>query len=261
LPKCASGQTAIEALLQRFDKMAIGDTDRGTANYLLQALPQAVFERVRGHLELVPLTRREVIYRADSPVDHLYFVDRGLISLVKTMRDGRTVEIGVIGIEGLSGSNALFGIDAAVLESIVQVPGSAWRIRQSILRREIGESIELRDLLMRYAYFAINQFAQTAACNRLHSLEARCCRWLLMAHDNAREDSFSLTHEFLAMMLGVQRSGVSLTASILQRAGLIRYARGRVTIADRAGLEATACECYATMREDMDRIFRVSGAL
>jgi CRP-like cAMP-binding protein len=185
----------------------------------------------------------------------LYFVDRGIISLVKTMHDGRTVEIGAIGIEGVSDSNALFGIDAAVLESIVQVPGSALRVRQRVLRRQVEESPSLRNLLMRHAHFAVNQLAQTAACNRLHSLEERCCRWLLIAHDSARADSFLLTQEFLAMMLGVQRTGVSLTASILQKAGLIHYSRGRVTVTDRSGLEAAACECYGTMRAEIDRIF------
>lgn len=176
------------------------------------------------------------------------------------MQDGRTVEIGVVGTEGLTAAHAIFGIDTAILESVVQVPGSAHRISAKILRREAARSEPLRNLLQRYAHFAVSAIAQTAACNRLHSLEQRCCRWLLIAHDSARAATFSLTHEFLAMMLGVQRAGVSLTANALQKAGLIRYARGQVTVADRLGLEAVACECYATISEQVHRFLAPSRA-
>jgi CRP-like cAMP-binding protein len=229
--------------------------DRQTANRLLLALPQATFENVRQNLEMVDLVRGQVIYHVDAPVKHVYFVDRGLISLVKTMRDGRTVEIGAVGIEGVAGSNALFGIERTILDSIVQVPGTALRGDCQAMRREMERSESLRDLIQCYAHFAVSQLAQTAACNRLHSLEERCCRWLLIAHDSARSDSFALTHEFLAMMLGVQRTGVSLTANILQRAGLIRYSRGYVTVTDRPGLEAAACECHSTIHAQLNHLF------
>lgn len=164
------------------------------------------------------------------------------------MLDGRTVEIGAVGNEGIAGASALLGIERAILESVVQVPGTAFRLGCHVVREEMERSVPLRKLVQKYAHFAVAQIAQTAACNRLHSMEERCCRWLLIAHDSARSDTFPLTHEFLAMMLGVQRSGVSLTASILQKAGFIRYDRGRVTIVDRSGLEATACECYAEVQ-------------
>jgi CRP-like cAMP-binding protein len=226
-----------------------------TTNRLLLALPEAVSERIRPELEVVDLVRGEIIFHVDSPINHLYFVDRGLISLVKTMQDGRTVEIGAVGLEGVTGSEALFGITSAMLESIVQIPGTAFRIASGVMRKEMARSEPLRALVQNYAHFAVGHLAQTAACNRLHSLEERCCRWLLIAHDSARSDTFPLTHEFLAMMLGVQRTGVSLTANILQRAGLIRYTRGIVTITDRQALEATACECYTAIHAQLDRLF------
>jgi CRP-like cAMP-binding protein len=176
------------------------------------------------------------------------------------MQDGRTVEIGAIGIEGVTGWNTLFGVEQAVLDSVVQIPGSALRINQATLRQQVAEHEALRDLLMRYAQFGIAALSQSAACNRLHSIEERCCRWLLVAHDSARSDTFPLTHEFLATMLGVHRTTVSLIASALQRAGMIRYSRGRLRIIGRAGIEAMACECYSAMRRELDWLSRVRAA-
>jgi CRP-like cAMP-binding protein len=228
--------------------------DRQTANRVLLALPQAVFEHIRVDLEMVDLLRGQTIYHVDEHVNHIYFVDRGLISLVKSMQDGRTVEVGAVGIEGFSGCFALLSGEPAIFEAIVQLPGSAFRIACNVLRKEMARSEAFRSLVQRYLHFCLGALAQTAACNRLHSLEERCCRWLLIAHDSARSDNFQITHEFLAMMLGVQRTGVSLTANILQRAGFIEYSRGHVTIIDRLGLEATACECYVAIHSQIDRL-------
>jgi CRP-like cAMP-binding protein len=225
---------------------------------MLRAMPQAVFGRLRPKLDLIKLSRRDVIYEADAPIQHVYFLDEGLISYVKAMQDGRVVEIGAVGIEGMTGANAILGIETAIFEAVVQVPGTAQRLDRKILQDEIARNEDARVLVQRYLHFTISELGQTAACNRLHSLEERCCRWLLIAHDSARSDVFPLTHEFLAMMLGVQRAGVSITASILQRAGFISYKRGRVTIVDRPGLEATACECYAATRAQLDQLFRPS---
>ncbi len=228
------------------------------ANRLLLSLPPATLRRLRPALELVETVRGQVIDRVDGAVTHLYFVNRGIVSLVKTMKDGRTVEIGAVGIEGVTDANALFGvIDTALLEAMVQIPGTALRINREVLRQEMDRDGALRDLMQRYAHFFVNQIIQTAACNRLHSLEERCGRWLLTAHDNALGDTFPLTHEFLAMMLGVQRAGVSLAAKILQRAGLIEYRRGELTVKNRRGLEDTACECYGAMRADLKKLFGV----
>ena len=224
-------------------------------NRILLALPQARLEGMRRHLEPVRLFPGQVIYHPERPITHSYFITRGLASLIKTMRDGRTVEIGAIGTEGITGPDALFGIQDAILECIVQVPGSALRIPPDTLRAEMAQCDLLASLLERFVQVIISQIAQTAACNRLHSLEERCCRWLLTARDSARSNSFSLTHEFLAMMLGVQRTGVSLKVNVLRKAGLIRYSRGRMTIIDRSGLQTAACECYGTIREQVDRLF------
>ena len=204
---------------------------------------------------LCPERRRSAYAIISRPIKKLYFVNRGLISLVHSMRDGRTVEVGTIGVEGLAGFPALFGIGRATLECVVQVPGNALCASLDMLQSEAGRSRNFVPLLHRYYHLVVAQIAQTAACNRLHSLEQRCCRWLLIAHDSARTDTVPLTHEFLAMMLGVQRAGVSLAAKALQRAGHISYVRGHMTITDRAGLEAATCECYDTIRQMTDRLF------
>lgn len=225
------------------------------SNRMLLALPPTTLERLRPALEPLDLAKSQVIDHVDAPIDYMYFINRGLVSLVKTMQDGRVVEIEAVGIEGVTDPNALFGIDYAILESVVQIPGTAFRIPRNVLREEMGRDDALRGSMQNYARFAIGQIAQTAACNRLHSLEERCCRWLLIAHDNALSDTFPLTHEFLAMMLGVRRSGVSIAASFLRKAGLIDYARGQVTVRDRGGIEDAACECYRTVRNEIAKLF------
>jgi CRP-like cAMP-binding protein len=235
--------------------MPSSHTTEHIANRILLSLPQTTLERLQPALELRAMAKRDPIDRFDQPIEYLYFVNRGLISFVKTMEDGRTVEIGVVGIEGISSSHALFGINKAVLEALVQVPGTAFRISRDNLKHLISEDIALREALEKYAHFSVAAFAQTAACNRLHHLDERCCRWLLITHDSARSDTFSLTHEFLAMMLGVQRAGVSIAANALQRAGLIQYRHGQVTIVDRSGLEDAACECYRAMGTEFDKLF------
>jgi CRP-like cAMP-binding protein len=229
--------------------------DRTIANRLLRALPPAVLRRVQAHLEPVDLARGHVIARSDKPAGDVYFINRGMVSLIKTMADGRTAEISVIGIEGMADFSALFGFDTAILDTVVQIPGAGLRISRRALHAEMSHSPALREVLLRYLQWSIGQLAQTAACNRLHGLEERCCRWLLAAHDSARADDFVLTHEFLALILGVQRAGVTLTAGMLRKAGFIEYTRGRITIHDRPGLEATACECYALLARRFGELF------
>jgi CRP-like cAMP-binding protein len=225
------------------------------ANRILLALPSEELQRIRHHLTPVVLERGQVIYHPDATIKKLYFVNRGLISLVRTMKDGRTVEVGTIGIEGLAGFPALLDIDRATLECVVQLSGNALCGSLDVLRYELSQNQHFAGLLHRYYHLIVGQIAQTAACNRLHSLEQRCCRWLLVAHDNARSDSFLLTQEFLAAMLGVQRAGVSIAAKSLQQAGLIRYNRGHMTITDRVGLEAASCECFDSIRHLTDHLF------
>jgi len=235
--------------------MARPDTREGIANLILLSLPKATLERLQPALELTTTEKGDVVDQADQPVNHLYFVNRGQISLVKTMEDGRSVEIGVVGIEGITQSYTIFGMNSAPLDTIVQVPGSAFRIKYDILKDCMARDDRLREALERYVRFGLLAIAQTAACNRLHHIEERCCRWLLIAHDNALSDTFLLTQEFLAMMLGVQRSGVSIAASFLQKAGFIKYRHGQVTIVNRSGLEGAACECYGNTRAQYRKLF------
>ena len=237
-----------------FASNKIGD-HHGIANHILSSLPHATLKRILPDLELINTVSGQIIDQVDGPIEYLYFINRGLVSLVKTMQDGRTVEMGAVGIEGITDPTALFGIDQAIAASIVQIPGTAMRIRRDILRREMEKDDALLDVMHKCVRFATSQLMQTAACNRLHSLEERCCRWLLIAHDSALAKSFPLTHEFLAMMLGVQRAGVSIAARCLQKAGLIQYARGRVTIMDQSGLKDAACECYGSMRTELETLF------
>jgi CRP-like cAMP-binding protein len=228
------------------------------ANRLLLSLPKGSLRRLEPALEFRTLTRGEAVNRADQPVGDYYFVNRGLISLVKTMEDGRSVEIGIVGIEGLTTAHTLFGFNRVAIETVVKIPGNSFVIKRDALMKVIAEDSTLRTALQRYVHFAYTAVAQTAACNRLHYIEERCCRWLLIAHDNARADTFQLTHEFLAMMLGVQRSGVTIAANFLQKAGLISYLHGQVTIRNRAGLEEAACECYRSMRSQYQKIVMIS---
>jgi CRP-like cAMP-binding protein len=217
-------------------------------NRLLLAMAPDRLDQLIEHLEPVPLAVGQVLGRAQEPLQRLYFVNRGFVSMVKTMRDGRCVEVGGVGIEGLTASRAVLGVRTAVLDWIVQIPGDAFAVRCEVLEREVEAAPGFLRLLINYMQSALGQIVQTAACNRLHSLEERCCRWMLVASDNALADRFVLTHEFLAAMLGLQRPTVSAAASALRSAGLIDYARGVVTIRDRAALEARACECYAEAR-------------
>ncbi|PZU64030.1 Crp/Fnr family transcriptional regulator [Sphingobium sp.] len=224
-------------------------------NRLLLALPSSTLSRLIPEMELIETQSGTVIDHVNGLIEHLYFVNRGIVSMVKVMRDGRSVEVGAVGIEGITDSNALFGVDVAITETMVQVPGSALKISRRFLSDQLEHDRDLRRMMERYWRFAFGQLAQTAACNRLHTLEERCCRWLLTSRDSALADTFPLTHEFLATMLGTTRSSVSLTAKVLHRAGYIDYVRGVVTIADRAGLEETSCECYAETAAEMNRLF------
>ncbi len=225
------------------------------SNRILLALPPQVSEQVLRACHCVEFPSGYVIYRAGAAVENAYFVNSGLVSLVKNMGDGRSAEIGAVGAEGLIGAGAAFAVDRALADYVVQIPLAAHRISGAVLQREMLQHDALRSLLTRYLFLLREQLAQISACNRLHSLEQRCCHWLLAAHDNVSTDEFQLTHEFLASLLGVQRPSLSMTANGLQKRGLIRYCHGRITILDRAALEQAACECYRTLRRQTDRLF------
>lgn len=224
-------------------------------NRMLSSIPADALERLRPHLEPVTLSNGQVLSRVGETVDFFYFAEQGLISRVKPMRDGRVIEVGAFGTRGMTTPHALLEVDRAVLDNIVLIPGTAHRIAREHLMREVERSAPLRNMIRNYAHYSLEQLAQTAACNALHSIEQRCCRWLLVAHDNACGDTFELTQELLSLMLGVQRTGVSTIAHQLKEAGLIDYSRGQMTIRNRQGIEETACECYQEMRLGVDRLF------
>jgi len=224
------------------------------ANRLLGLLPPRDYARLRPHLHPISLEYRQSLYRAHKPIEFVYFIETGVGSLVNTMANGEAAEVGTIGNEGLVGLPHVFGDDRAPTSVYVQVPGVGLRMKAALFNKELARSASMRTVMLRYAHAFFNQVAQSAACNRFHSLEQRCCRWLLMTHDRMQSDEFLLTQEFLAMMLGVQRTGVTAAAGALQRAGLIRYKRGNVTIIDRRGLLRRSCECYAVSKKEFDRL-------
>ncbi|MGA2891225.1 MAG: Crp/Fnr family transcriptional regulator [Xanthobacteraceae bacterium] len=224
------------------------------ANRLLGLLPPRDYARLLPHLQRIPLGYRQSLYRANSAIQFVYFIETGVGSLVNTMANGRAAEVGTIGNEGLVGLPIVFGDDRAPTSVYVQVPGAGLKMKAALFKREMARSASMRSVMLRYAHAFFNQVAQSAACNHFHSIDQRCCRWLLMTHDRMQSDEFLLTQEFLAMMLGVQRTGVTVAASALQRAGLIRYSRGNVTIIDRRALLRRSCECYGTSKKEFDRL-------
>ena len=197
---------------------------------------------------------RQSLYRAHKPISHVYFIESGVGSLVNTMKNGDAAEVGTIGNEGVVGLPLIFGDSRAPTSVYVQVPGTGFRMKAATFMQEVERNASLRAVMLLYAHAFFNQVAQSAACNQFHSLEQRCCRWLLMTHDRMQSNEFLLTQEFLAMMLGVQRTGVTAAAGALQRAGLIKYSRGHVTILDRPGLIRRACECYGISKREFDRL-------
>jgi CRP-like cAMP-binding protein len=226
---------------------------RGINNRLLLALPPATLDRILRISEPVSLVRRQKIETVDQPINYIHFINRGLVCATKTMEDGRVVEIAAIGVEGTAEFVALLGMDRALVDTVVHIPGTAVRIGRNAFMQEMENDKPLRQLMQHYVRFGLSEVARHIACNRLHHLDQRCCRWLLIAHDHALLDEFPLTHEDLAMMLGYQRAGVSIAMASLVKAGFIEHKRGKVIVANRPGLEAAACECYREMQDDLDQ--------
>jgi CRP-like cAMP-binding protein len=214
-----------------------------------------MLERLQPHFELVALTIGEPLHA----VEHVYFPIAGMISVVATMADGASVEIGMIGREGMHSVAAFLSEDTPFQTAMVQLPGRALRLRTRLLRQEMQGETALQKLLLRYTQAVLSAVAQSAACNRLHLLEQRCARWLLACHDRAGADTFPMTQEFLAMMLGVRRPGVTLAARALREDALITYNHGTLTVEDRQGLEGAACECYRAIRDEFARALASLG--
>ena len=227
-------------------------------NRLLAALPGGELERLGPRIEEVRLERGAILADAEQPFEHVYFPHDSVVSLVSLMQDGRVAETATIGREGVVGFEALLHSETAFKRQIVQVPGRASRIEYGWLLPALSDLHQLRRVMCCYVRAFIGQVLQSVACNGLHSVDVRCSRWLLMTHDRVGKDSFPLTQEFLAEVLGVHRPTVTVAARMLQEAGLIRYSRGVVTILDRPGLENAACECYGIVRRRFESLLPLS---
>jgi CRP-like cAMP-binding protein len=224
-------------------------------NKLLATLPADEFERISAQLTLVPMRFKQTLYKQDEPIEHVFFPGGGACSLTKVMNDGKVAEIATIGNEGVIGACVFFGNDQSFGETFVQVAdGDGFRMPVEAFVTEMARRGAFYNRVIRYSQALLSQVMQTTVCNGLHSVEQRCCRWLLMTADRVQSDSMRLTQEFLSIMLGVRRPTVTLIMGDLQKAGLVENRRGMIHIADRAGLEAASCECYATVKATFARL-------
>lgn len=223
-------------------------------NHFLAALPASELHRLLPYLEAVPLEPRILLQRAGEPISHVYFPLAGVVSLLTALREGEMVEVGMVGREAFVGLPVFLGAGASSHHYMVQVPGEALRMRANDFRARVLPGGVLSDLLLRYTHTLLTQVSQSVACNVRHALRQRLCKWLLMIHDRWDGDVFPMTHQFLAVMLGVRRAGVSEAARQLQQAGLIDYSRSRMTILDRGRMENVACECYSVNQRELRRL-------
>jgi CRP-like cAMP-binding protein len=223
-------------------------------NGILASLPRAELARLAPHLTFLDLAVNQTLQEPNEEITYAYFLESGMASVVVEMTNGNTVEAGITGKEGLVGFSFVLGTKTVPMRTFIQIPATGYRIKARRLKEEFESSGTLQKRINCYIQGQFLQTAQTAACNRLHDIAERLARWLLMCHDRMESDSFYITHEFLGHMLGTPRSTVTLAAGILHKAGLVEYSRGKINICDRQGLEKAACECYATIRKEFDRL-------
>ena len=223
-------------------------------NHLLAALPAADYARLEPHLEPTPLPLGRSVYESGGTQRYVYFPTDAIVSLLYVLADGDSTELGVVGNDGLVGISLFMGGDTTPSRAVVQSGGHGYRLKASLLKAEFESGGALHTLLLRYTQALITQMAQTAVCNRHHAVEQQLCRWLLLSLDRLPSNELVMTQELIADMLGVRREGVTLAAGNLQAAGLIHYFRGRITVLDRAKLEARVCECYSVVRQETDRL-------
>ncbi len=223
-------------------------------NHLLAALPAADYEYLLPQLELIPLPLGWAVYESGGDQGYVYFPTTSIVSLLYVMEDGSSAEIAIVGNDGLVGIALFMGGETTPSRAVVQSAGYGYRIRAAPLKKEFEHGGDLQHLLLRYTQALITQMAQTAVCNRHHSVEQQLCRWLLLSLDRLPSNELKMTQELIANMLGVRREGVTEAAGKLQKEKLINYTRGRITVLDRPGLEARVCECYAVVKKEMDRL-------
>jgi len=228
-------------------------------NRLLAALPPAEYEQLQPYLEPVALEFKQILYQVREPIEYVYFPNKGVISMLNFTEEGQPVEVGTVGNEGMVGLPVFWGAQEIPGQAFSQIPGEALRISAEAFQRQVRPEGTLYRLLQRYTQALFNMVAQNATCNRLHTVEERCCRWLLMTRDRVDTDDFPLTQEFLAHMLGVRRASVSIVAATIQKTGFIRYSRGKMIIVDRAGLEEISCECYRVITNEFERLFEANA--
>ena len=234
--------------------------DHTPGNRILEALPGDAQARLAPRLELVNLKPGDVIYEANQPLSHIYFPTTAIVSLLYTMENGSSAQMGVVGNDGAVGIAVFMGGETSPSRAVVQCAGQAKRLALQYFRPEFAVIGDLHRLLLLYTQALMTQMCQTAVCNRLHSIEQQLCRWILLSHDRIAGDELVVTQEMIANALGVRRAGVSEAARRLQEQGAIRYRRGRMRIVDRHGLESRACECYRVVRTECERLFTTRQA-
>ena len=223
-------------------------------NRLLDALPAGDYQRLASHLELVAMKLGDVLYESGVQLAYVYFPTTSILSLLYVMEDGASAEIAIVGNEGILGISLFMGGETTPSRAVVQSAGHAFRLKAEMLKSEFGRFGPTMHLLLRYTQALITQMAQTAVCNRHHSVDQQLCRWLLLSLDRLQTNELSMTQELIANMLGVRREGVTEAAGKLQELGLISYRRGRISVLDRGGLEARSCECYQVVKTEFDRL-------